>query len=149
MHIFCDTSQCAYDSVGYLRTEDAERHVEMAFLTVRPRVAPKRQLSMPRLELCAALTGAQLTNLLTRELMLEVSRMVMWTDSTTVLATFQSDSCCFKVFAGTSIAEIEELTDSQACHYMEMSENPVDDLLQDLTGKKSRDTWTPVFAVAA
>ncbi|KAJ8410823.1 hypothetical protein AAFF_G00187800 [Aldrovandia affinis] len=95
VHIFCDASQWAYGSVGYLRTEDAAGHVEVAFLTARSRVAPKRQLSIPRLELCAALTGAQLANLLIRELTLEVSRVVMWTDSTTVLAWIQSDSCRF------------------------------------------------------
>ncbi|XP_035990493.1 uncharacterized protein LOC118562319 [Fundulus heteroclitus] len=77
VHIFCDASQRAYGSVGYLRTENAEEYVEVAFLTARSRVAPKRQLSMPRLELCAALTGAQLANVLTQELTLEISRVVM------------------------------------------------------------------------
>lgn len=109
VHVCCDTSQRAYGSVGYLCTEDTEGHVEVAFLTAWSRVAPKRQLSMPRLELCAALTGAQLSNVLTRELTVEISRVVMWTDSTTVLAWIQSDSCRFKVFAGTCIAEIQEL----------------------------------------
>ncbi|KAJ8400031.1 hypothetical protein AAFF_G00400700 [Aldrovandia affinis] len=149
VHIFCDASQWAYGSVGYLRTEDAAGHVEVAFLTARSRVAPKRPLSIPRLELCAALTGAQLANLLIRELTLEVSRVVMWTDSTTVLAWIQSDSCRFKVFVGTRIAEIQELTDSQAWRYVETSENPADDLtrgktLQDLIGE-NRWTQGPPF----
>lgn len=135
VHIFCDLSQRAYGSVTYLHTEDIEGHVEVAFLTARSRVAPKRQLSMPRLELCAALTGAQLANLLTRELTLEVSRVVMWSDSTTVLAWIQSDSCRFKVFVGTRIAEIQELTDSQAWRYVETSENPADDLTRGKTLK--------------
>ncbi|KAJ8410828.1 hypothetical protein AAFF_G00187850 [Aldrovandia affinis] len=113
-------------SVGYLRTEDAAGHVEVAFLTARSRVAPKRQLDSA-VAVCS-LTGAQLANLLIRELTLEVSRVVMWTDSTTVLAWIQSDSCRFKVFVGTRIAEIQELTDSQAWRYVETSENPADDL---------------------
>lgn len=144
IHIFCDASQCAYGSVAYLRTEDAGGHVEVAFLTARSRVAPKRQLSMPRLELCAALTGAQLEGVLSRELTLKISRVVMWTDSTTVLAWIQSDSCRFKVFAGTRIAEIQELTDIQAWRYVGTSENPADDLtrgksLQELSGE---NRWT-------
>lgn len=149
VHIFCDASQRAYGSVGYLRTEDTEGNVEVAFLTARSRVAPKRQLSMPRLELCAALTGAQLADVLTRELTVAISRVVMWTDSTTVLAWIQSDSCRFKVFAGTRIAEIQELTDSQAWRYVETSENPADDLtrgksLQDLSGE-NRWIHGPLF----
>lgn len=55
--IYSDTSEHAYGCVGYLRTEDPLKQVEVAFLTARSQVAPKKQLSMPRLELCAALTG--------------------------------------------------------------------------------------------
>lgn len=60
IHIFCNASESAYGSVAYLRTQDTESQVEVSFSAARSRVAPKRQLSIPRLELCAALTGAQL-----------------------------------------------------------------------------------------
>lgn len=52
----CDASQRVYGSVGYLCTEESGGHVEVSFLIARSRVAPKHQLSMPRLELCAALS---------------------------------------------------------------------------------------------
>ncbi|XP_023811839.1 uncharacterized protein LOC110015208 [Oryzias latipes] len=149
LHIFCDASQQAYGSVAYLRTQDVAGNIEVAFLTARSRVAPKRQLSMPRLELCAALTVAQLASLLTKELTLPLSRVVLWTDSTTVLTWIQSDSCRFKVFVGTRIAEIQELTESQSWRYVTTSENPADDLtrgkrLQDLTSQ-SRWACGPSF----
>ncbi|XP_023666073.2 uncharacterized protein [Paramormyrops kingsleyae] len=149
VHIFCDASERAYGSVAYLRTEDTQGRVEVAFLTARSRVAPKRQLSMPRLELCAALTGAQLAKLLQRELTEAVHRVTMWTDSTTVLSWIRSDSCHFKVFVGTRIAEIQELTDLQAWRYVPSAENPADDLtrgktLQEIAGK-SRWACSPSF----
>ena len=53
----------------------------------RSRIAPKRQLSIPRLELCAALSGAQLANLLSSELTIPIQSVTLWTDSTTVLHT--------------------------------------------------------------
>ncbi len=62
LHIFCDASERAYGSVAYLRTEDAQKEVHVSFVLARSRVAPKKQLSMPRLELSAALTGAQLAS---------------------------------------------------------------------------------------
>jgi len=55
-----------------LRTEDARGSVEVDFLTARSRVAPQCKLSVPRLEQCAALTGAQLVSLIAKELTLNI-----------------------------------------------------------------------------
>lgn len=149
LHIFCDASEKAYGSVAYLRTEGSGGKVEVAFLTARSRVAPKRQQSIPRLELCAAVTGAQLAVLLQRELTLVLHGVVLWTDSTTVLTWLQSDSCRFKVFVGTRVAEIQELTDAQAWRYVDSENNPADDItrgrtLRELAGE-SRWNHGPDF----
>ncbi len=92
MHVFCDASKRAYGSVAYLQTEDQHGPTEVAFLTARSRVAPKKQQSVPRLELCAALIGAQLAQVLQTELNLPIRHTILWTDSTTVLTWLQSDS---------------------------------------------------------
>ncbi|KAF7648847.1 hypothetical protein LDENG_00150750 [Lucifuga dentata] len=149
VHIFCNASEHAYGCVGYLLTESTQGTVEVAFLTARSRVAPERQLSILRLELCAALTGAQLAHLLRKELTLNIAQLVLWTDSTTVLTWIKSDSCCYKVFVGTCIAEIQELSDPQAWRYVNSASNPADDItrgrtLLEITGK---DRWAegPAF----
>lgn len=128
VHVFCDASDRAYGSVAYLRSEDAYGGVHLAFLLARSRVAPKRQQSMPRLELCAAVTGAQLAKLIVSELTLPIKSTILWSDSTTVLTWLRSDSCRFKVFVGTRIAEIQELTDQQSWRYVSSTLNPADDL---------------------
>lgn len=69
---------------------------------------------MPRLKLCAALSGAQLAKLIETEMMLTIRQTTFWSDSTTVLEWLQSDSCRYKVFVGTRVSEIQELTDRQA-----------------------------------
>ncbi|KAK7938472.1 hypothetical protein WMY93_001798 [Mugilogobius chulae] len=97
IHVFADASERAYGSVAYLRSEDTNGQVEVSFLTARSRVAPKKQQSMPRLELCAALTAAQLAALLQHELTLSIDSIFLWTDSTTVLTWLHSDSCRFKL----------------------------------------------------
>lgn len=61
IHMFCDASEQAYGSVPYLRTETLDGEVEVAFLAARSCVSPKKQQSVPQLELCAALTGAHCT----------------------------------------------------------------------------------------
>lgn len=128
IHVFCDASERAYGSVAYLRTEDPSGKVEVAFLTARSRVAPRKQQSIPRLELCAALTGAQLAKVLLTELSLPIRQVTFWSDSTTVLTWLQSDSCRFKVFVGTRVAEIQDLTDRDAWRYVDTTSNPADDI---------------------
>lgn len=98
--MFCDPSEKAYGSVAYLRTEDPSGKVEVAFLTARSRVAPKKQQPMPRLELCAALTGAQLP-------------ITSFCGPTRPLCShdFSWIPDDFKVIVGTRVAEIQDLTD--------------------------------------
>ncbi|XP_026110661.1 uncharacterized protein LOC113084551 isoform X2 [Carassius auratus] len=149
LHIFADASEKAYGSVAYLRTESSQGCVEVSFLHARSRVGPKKQQSIPRLELCAALTAAQLAALLQRELTVNIRNVICWTDSTTVLTWLQSDSCRYKVFVGTRIAEIQELTDVRAWRYVDSANNPADDItrgktLLELAGK-NRWSQGPAF----
>lgn len=62
--IFCDASERAYGAVAYFRTENNQNKTYLAFLMARSRVAPKRLLSMPRLELSAAVVGAQIATVI-------------------------------------------------------------------------------------
>ncbi|XP_058508983.1 uncharacterized protein LOC131475122 [Solea solea] len=136
LHIFCDASERAYGSVAYLRTEDAQNEVHVSFVLARSRVAPKKQLSMPRLELSAALTGAQLASVLHTELTLPISRIMLWSDSTTVLHWIKSESCHYKVFVGTRVAEIQNLTEVSHWRYVDSANNPADDITRGKTLKE-------------
>lgn len=53
--------------------------------------------------------------------------MVYWTDLTTALNWIQSDSCQYKVFVGTRVAEIQDLSDPVVWHYIDTANNPADD----------------------
>ena len=130
LHIFVDASERAYGSLAYSR---AESQVEVSFLAARSRVAPKKQQTIPRLELCAALTAAQLASLLQSELTVTIRDVILWTDSTTVLTWITSDSCRYKVFVGARVAEVQELTDVRAWRYVDSVNNPADDITR---GKK-------------
>ncbi|CAH2226403.1 jg22167, partial [Pararge aegeria aegeria] len=67
IHGFADASTQAYAAVVYLRivetsTNDTEGHdvVHVTMIASRTKIAPLKQLSVPRLELCAAVLLAQL-----------------------------------------------------------------------------------------
>lgn len=144
VHIFCDASERAYGSVAYLRSEDHYGNAQLSFLMARSRVAPRKQISIPRLELCAALTGAQLAKLLQTELTFKVTTCTLWSDSTTVLNWLHSTSCHFKVFVGTRITEIQELTNPKDWRYVDSTRNPADDITRgkSLTELASPNRWT-------
>ncbi len=59
---------------------------QLVFLFARSQVAPKKQLSVSRLELCATFCGAQLIRLLGKGLKaLKYRRITLWSDLTIVL----------------------------------------------------------------
>ncbi|KAM9825435.1 uncharacterized protein ACBT44_006125 isoform 1-T1 [Syngnathus typhle] len=133
VHIFADASEKAYGAVAFLRTEDNQGKVHLSFVLARSRIAPKRVHSVPRLELCAALVAAQLASTLKKELALPVHSTVLWSDSTTVLTWLHSQSCRYKVFVGSRVAEIQELTEGSVWRYVDSDNNPADDLTRGKT----------------
>ncbi|XP_073334837.1 uncharacterized protein [Pagrus major] len=149
IHIFSDASEKAYGAVAYLRTVDHSGNVQVAFLAARSRVSPVRQQSIPRLELCAAHIGAQLSAVLRKELTVQVSSITYWTDSTTVLKWLQSQSCRYKVFVGSRVADIQELTEDSPWRYVSSGDNPADDITRGLALSQllGRNRWShgPLF----
>lgn len=133
VHIFCDASECAYGSLACLCSVNFLGNLHLSFLIGRARVNPKKQLSIPKLELCAALTGAQLLKVIKNELTLKILSFTLWSDSITVLRWLHSTSCHFKVFFGTRIAEMQDLTHQNTWRYVESSRNPADDLTRGQT----------------
>ncbi|XP_044029984.1 uncharacterized protein LOC122865519 [Siniperca chuatsi] len=109
LHVFCDTSEWAYGAVAYLAVQK-DGAIRTSFKMARSRVTPRRQQSIPRLELYAVLAGAQQAKLVETEMTLTLHQTTLWTDSMTVMEWFQSDSCRFKVFVGTCMSEIQELS---------------------------------------
>ena len=69
LHILSDSSQQAYGAVAYLRGMSGAE-IYMAFTMAKTRVAPIRAQTLPRMELLAALLGAQLSEYLTKALQL-------------------------------------------------------------------------------
>ncbi|XP_055633093.1 uncharacterized protein LOC129773505 [Toxorhynchites rutilus septentrionalis] len=72
MHIFSDASEHAYGACVYLRTANSLGEIKVALLTSRSKVSPLKQLSIPRLELCAALIAAELHQKVLDSLRLEI-----------------------------------------------------------------------------
>ena len=85
LHVFVDASEKAYAAVAYLRASSATDEHTTAFVSSRARVSPLKPVSIPQLELQAAVMGSRLANTVKQEHDLPIKRTVIWSDSMTVL----------------------------------------------------------------
>ncbi|KAF2888088.1 hypothetical protein ILUMI_18086 [Ignelater luminosus] len=90
LHVFCDASKDAYVTCIYLRSHVKEE-VKIQLVMSNARVAPKKRLTIPHLELLACLIGARLAQQVIREVGMSEEKVWYWTDSSTALTWIQSD----------------------------------------------------------
>ena len=93
--MFGDNSQDVFGAVAFLRARLVSSHqTKLAFVFGKARVAPMKALSIPKLELQAALLATRLKEEILKGLTFKVTDIFMWTDSTTVLQWLHSRFCC-------------------------------------------------------
>ena len=88
VHIFGNASELAFCSVGYLRFKYEDGSVKCVFVIAKTRVAPTKKLSIPRLELQAAVLCVRimrLASVIIKEHDYKFSSIHFWSDSATVL----------------------------------------------------------------
>ena len=92
LHCMSDASTCGYGQCSYLRLEDENGKVNVSFVMGKARVAPKKTVSIPRLELAAATISVKIRDVVKNELEYENIEDHYWTDSKVVLG-FKSFPC--------------------------------------------------------
>ncbi|KAL0840471.1 hypothetical protein ABMA28_015717 [Loxostege sticticalis] len=131
LHIFCDASSRAFASVAYLRSRKKDGSWHVAFLMARARVAPLKVMSIPRLELQAAVMGARMSRHLQQCELVSLSKVTLWSDSKTVLSWLKSDSGRFKPFVAHRVSEVTELTETEQWRWVPSHLNAADDATRD------------------
>ena len=64
LHCFCDASQTGCGAVIYMRSVSVTGEIHCSFIVARSRVAPIKPVTIPRMELIAAVVGVELTTFL-------------------------------------------------------------------------------------
>ena len=108
VHVFSDASQEAYGAVAYLRYVSSEGQIHCAFVIGKSRLAPMRVVTIPRLELMAAVLAVQINIMLQCELRMSVDETYFWTDSMIVIHYIRNRNKRFKTFVANRIAMIHE-----------------------------------------
>ena len=95
-------------------------------MTAKTRVAPVKQLSIPRLELCGATLLAKLLASVRKALNVPLSDVYAWCDSTILLSWLDGSPKRFKTFVGNRLSTILDELPPSTCHHVPTLENPAD-----------------------
>ena len=132
LHVFGDASEKGFGAVCYARYVLADGRIRVSFVMSKTRVAPLRQLSIPRLELQAALLAVRLADAVKRELTTHFSDTVFWSDSKTVLLYILNESRRFHTFVANRVAEIQDSSNASQWRFVPGRLNPADDCTRGL-----------------
>ena len=94
----------------------------------KARVSPLKVVTIPRLELTAALVSVRISKFLGRELQYKQEiPEVFWTDSKIVLAYIANEDRRFHVFVANRIQQIRDHTNPSQWRYVRTEDNPADE----------------------
>nr|CAH7715718.1 unnamed protein product [Callosobruchus chinensis] len=125
IHCFCDASTDAYAACICLLSIDPMGNYNVQLLCAKSKVAPLKTITVPRLELCAALLGSHFMGVVCNSLGTEVPTS-MWSDSQVVLCWIHTEPNLLQVFVAIRVAKIQSLTESCSWMYIDFKQNPAD-----------------------
>ncbi|XP_070172315.1 uncharacterized protein [Polyergus mexicanus] len=107
LHGFADASTHAYAAAVYMRVTNSDGRVFVSLIAGKSKVAAISPMTVPRLELSAALLLSRLITFIRDALNLHSAPCFGWTDSTIVLAWLRSHPSRWKTFVANRVANIQ------------------------------------------
>ena len=126
LHGFSDASIQAYSAAVYARFVDETGVTHTSLLAAKTRVAPIKQQSLPRLELCGALLLSRLLTRVVESLSSHSTTIHAWCDSTIVLSWLSQPPIKLKTFEGNRTSKILDKIPRSAWNHVSSKDNPAD-----------------------
>ena len=135
LHVFCDASMTSYGTAVYVYTPSTS-----ALVMAKSRVAPLKTLTLPRLELMAAIIGSRLAKHVQKEL--QIDHVTLWSDSQIVLHWLPSTRTLPR-FVKYHVTEIRTLLPEHKWRYCPTLDNPADLLTRGLSAAQfiNNELW--------
>ncbi|XP_055918345.1 uncharacterized protein LOC129950429 [Eupeodes corollae] len=121
-----DASEKAFAAVSYWRFEH-NAAVEVAIAMAKAKVAPVKRLSVPRLELQAAVLGVRIAETVRSSHSIRADDIIFISDSKTVLSWISSSTFKFPSFVAVRVGEILETTNPHQWWFLRSADNVADD----------------------
>ncbi|XP_064635230.1 uncharacterized protein LOC135492608 [Lineus longissimus] len=123
---FSDASGVGYGVVSFLRIINASGRIHCVLIFSKSRVAPLKEVTIPRMELKAATVAVRVDTMLKRELGIPLEMSHFWTDSTSVLKYIRNKNTRFKTFVANRIQVIHDGSLPCQRHYIDTKSNSAD-----------------------
>ncbi|KAF0748929.1 Integrase catalytic domain-containing protein, partial [Aphis craccivora] len=125
---FCDASQRGYAAVVYARILNAPTDGCVSLLGAKTKLAPLKALTVPRLELNAAVLLSRWLGCLSRvlESQLNIVGIHAWSDSNIVLSWLTVPHESFKTYVSNRVHQIHTLVPNCQWHHVDSANNPAD-----------------------
>ncbi|XP_061717581.1 uncharacterized protein LOC133525310 [Cydia pomonella] len=127
LHVFSDASKSAFAAAVYIRVIDEVNGVHVHLITAKTKVAPtEREISIPRLELCAAALAAKLISEVGQVMDVPKENLHGWTDSTIVLAWLKGGSSRWSTFVSNRVSTILNILEFEQWSHVPTEFNAAD-----------------------
>ena len=107
----------------------------------KSRLAPVKSVSIPRLELMAAVMATNIDEMLKRELKVNTAASYFWSDSMAVLGYIRNRDKKFDVFVANRLSKIHETTTVGQWKHVPTDQNPADDASRGIKSKALQGRW--------
>ena len=128
LHVFADASLKAYGAVAYLQQDQQPASLVIS----KSRAAPLKQITLPKLELMAAVLAARLSDFVRTSLNIDCT-LYLWSDSQIVLHWIASQKK-LKPFVDHRVREIRLV--SSCWQYCPSADNPADLLTRGISAQQ-------------
>lgn len=125
LHGFADASESAYGAVIYLRLVQP-KGAKCMLIAAKSRVAPVKTVTIPRLELCAAVLLSKLLQCVKQSCRWKEYKAILWSDSAIVLHWMRKDVDSLKPFVHNRIQNILAATEGCEWRHVSTVDNPAD-----------------------
>ena len=136
LHLFSDASNKAYGCVAYAVSNGCS-----SLIAAKARVAPLRNLSVPKLELTAALLSARLADFIVKTYdSLLFEQIYVWIDSKVTISWLTSNKP-LQVYVRNRVDEIRSLLPNAKFIYVNTKENPSDLASRGITANSLKTSF--------